>query len=250
MGSERLKKNDSLPADSWMGPSRTTQEYLDRFVSIIAHDFLAPIRHINRYSQVIQEQMNAHDHPDEIIRHANERLVHNADRLAAMIRDVRRLYQIQMQPLHLEPVRLASLVEAAVSSLNKPMQQQLKIILSQPSRELQVDQHLFIQLLFELLKNAIKFRQPEDLACRVRIEVSASGEKQLMLRFRDNGPGISPAIQDQVFEIFSRGYADPNDSSTGIGLCLCREIMTKHGGSIALISDIEHGCQFEIALPQ
>lgn len=109
------------------------------------------------------------------------------------------------------------------------------------------DAHLIMQVLINLVNNAIKYTPPES-----HIAISAFREgTRAMVEVADDGPGIPDAQKMQVFEMFYTGSKRVADSrrSLGLGLSLCRSIVRAHGGELTLRDHIPHGCIFSFTLP-
>ena len=102
------------------------------------------------------------------------------------------------------------------------------------------------QLFSNLVSNAIKYSGDEDP--RVEIAVEQWGDRCLF-SVTDNGIGIDPAYVEQVFEIFNRLHSADEFEGTGIGLALCRKIVTHHGGDIWVDSEPGTGTTFQFTLP-
>ena len=67
----------------------------------------------------------------------------------------------------------------------------------------------------------------------------------VLLTIEDNGPGIEPALQERIFDPFFT----TKENGMGIGLSICRSIITAHGGGLRVKAADPHGCVFEIVLP-
>lgn len=99
------------------------------------------------------------------------------------------------------------------------------------------------QVILNLLTNALQ-AMPDGgtVSCATRY---VSGAKQLELLCTDTGPGVPPEAREHVFEPFFTTRPD----GTGLGLALCREIITQHGGTIVQVSDHAPGAAFRVTLP-
>ena len=108
---------------------------------------------------------------------------------------------------------------------------------------LEFDQERILQVLFNLLNNAVKFTPPGG-----RITVGASREEgRVSLWVRDSGKGLPPGQLDRVFE---RGWqADPKAGGKGLGLYISRRIVEAHGGTMWVESTPGRGATFHLVLP-
>lgn len=108
-----------------------------------------------------------------------------------------------------------------------------------------VDATLIDKLLVNLFENAAKHTPPE-----ANVEISASVQTQIIrVVFSDDGPGIPPGQESQVFERFAQGGSQAG--GLGLGLAICRAIMRLHGGVIWVRNKLEgHGAEFHIEFPR
>ncbi len=111
----------------------------------------------------------------------------------------------------------------------------------------QCDARLIVQVLINLIDNAIKYT-PEGSS--IRITTKASGGKAVIC-VADDGPGIPDGEKSRVFQMFYTGSNPIGDSrrSLGLGLGLCRAIVTAHGGEITVRDNQPHGTVFTFTLP-
>jgi two-component system sensor histidine kinase KdpD len=110
---------------------------------------------------------------------------------------------------------------------------------------LMVDANLIVQLLSNLLENAVKYT-PQG----TRIDLSARRESSVIrLVVEDSGPGLGIDAPDRLFEKFSRGRAEGNGGGIGLGLTICRTVARLHEGEIRAMAGQSGGARFEITLP-
>jgi two-component system sensor histidine kinase KdpD len=110
---------------------------------------------------------------------------------------------------------------------------------------LSVDSNLMVQMLSNLLENAIKYTPPGT-----RIHISAQRcESFVRLVVQDTGPGLGIDSPDQLFEKFTRGRLEGNIGGVGLGLTICRAVSRLHGGDIRATTSPEGGARFEITIP-
>lgn len=110
-----------------------------------------------------------------------------------------------------------------------------------------MDVRLIIQVLVNLIDNAIKYTSPGSKIC-IR-GIKKDGKAQISVA--DNGPGISDEVKPHIFEMFYTGNNTIADShrSLGLGLALCRSIIEAHGGTLVLTDNDPKGCIFTFTLP-
>ena len=110
-----------------------------------------------------------------------------------------------------------------------------------------MDVRLIIQVLVNLIDNAIKYTPPGSIIC-IR-GIKADGKAQISVE--DNGPGIPDEMKPHIFEMFYTGKTTIADShrSLGLGLALCRSIIEEHNGTLVLTNHAPHGCNFIFTLP-
>ncbi|MFC6768631.1 sensor histidine kinase [Natrinema soli] len=70
-----------------------------------------------------------------------------------------------------------------------------------------------------------------------------------IVSIEDEGIGIDPEEQEQIFEVFQRGHSHSDGNGTGIGLALCERIIERHSGEIWVDSELDEGSTFSFILP-
>ena len=110
-----------------------------------------------------------------------------------------------------------------------------------------MDVRLIIQVLVNLIDNAIKYTPPGSVIC-IR-GTKTDGKAQISVE--DNGPGIPEEMKTHIFEMFYTGKTTVADShrSLGLGLALCHSIIEAHEGTLVLTDHNPHGCDFIFTLP-
>jgi two-component system sensor histidine kinase KdpD len=106
-----------------------------------------------------------------------------------------------------------------------------------------VDGVLIQQVLVNVLDNALKYTEPD---APIRVTASVSG-RTVTVEVADEGPGLPPGAEDRVFEKFYRGTS--GQRGFGLGLPICRAILTAHGGRIWAENHQPSGVAFRFTLP-
>ena len=111
----------------------------------------------------------------------------------------------------------------------------------------QIDARLIVQVVINLVDNAIKYTPVGSI-----IDIHTEKQKQwVIVSVSDNGPGISDEQKPHIFDMFYSGANKVADSrrSLGLGLCLCKSIVTAHGGKISVSDNHPNGTVFTFTLP-
>lgn len=144
-----------------------------------------------------------------------------------------------------QPGNLSAVLESACSLQQMDAdEQRLQIVRSWPEElRMEFDQERILQLLFNLMNNALKFTPPGG-----RVEVGAVSEPpNVRVWVRDSGKGLAPEEAERVFD---RGWQlDPRTGGKGLGLYITRRIVEAHGGTIWVESAPGRGATFQILLP-
>ena len=107
------------------------------------------------------------------------------------------------------------------------------------------DAVLIERVLCNLLENAAKYT-PAGSTVRIR---AATSDDKLLISVSDNGPGLPPGQEEQIFEKFTRGERESATSGVGLGLAICRAIIEAHNGKIWAEKNPAGGAKFSFTLP-
>lgn len=174
-------------------------------------------------------------------------------RLERQLRTLQSLPKRALRPfrLRMAAVDLARMIRASVATFEPTATQMgvtLHIELPPTLPPIQADEDRLIQVLTNLLDNALKFTPRAG-----QVTVQAGEEAATVwIRVTDTGVGIAPDEQPYIFQQFYRG-ADtraPEARGMGLGLTICREIIRAHRGQITVESEPGHGARFTITLPK
>jgi signal transduction histidine kinase len=226
------------------------------FLSKVSHDLKTPLASIQETQRVLMDEV-----PGPLTE-AQRRLLQlsaeSGDRLSAMIADILDLSAMEAGAVQLElrPEELVGLLERAVREVEPVAAERgVTLALSRPDRplELRCDARRIVQLAVNLLENAIKFSPPGG---RIGILVephgpTGNGSDEVVVRVEDQGPGVSAAERERIFERFYQAEAGRavRGRGVGLGLAICREIATSHGGRIWVDSPPGGGSVFSFSLP-
>ncbi len=172
-----------------------------------------------------------------------------SDRLNRLIEQAVEMAQLDAHKvqLDLKPQPIAALIYAAVEQCRAGQpERDFRVSLSSFLPNVLADKAWIEKVLANLLGNAAKY-SPVDQP----IFISADPQKEMLaISVADRGAGIDPMEQSLIFDKFYRGQGQRSRvSGTGMGLAICRAIVSAHGGTIAVTSQIGHGSVFTFTLP-
>ncbi|MFZ0749668.1 MAG: ATP-binding protein [Pyrinomonadaceae bacterium] len=175
----------------------------------------------------------------------------NATRMERLIHDLLELGEIEGGSVSVNPetVQLKSLVDDVMSSLAMAATERTVTLrnLAPTNAQVTADPHRLVQMLTNLIDNAIKFNREGGT---VTVEHERNGTDRISVT--DTGEGISPQHLDRLFERFYRvDRARSRDlGGTGLGLAIVKHLAKAHGGEVSVTSNIGEGTQFTIELPR
>lgn len=133
-----------------------------------------------------------------------------------------------------------------MTNLQHAIQESDALITHDPMPTLLADSTQMVQLLQNLIGNAIKFRDA-NRAPVIHIGIKQQGKERLF-SVRDNGIGFDLKYRDRIFLIFQRLHNKTKYQGTGIGLSICKKIVERHGGKIWVESEAGQSTTFYFTL--
>ena len=218
---------------------------LEAFTYSVSHDLRAPLRHMDGFSRILQQEYAA-DLPEEA-RHYLDRVRSATTHMSNLVEDLLQFSRLGRHSPQLSRVALRNLVdEALAETLSAVGGRNIEWRIGKLP-EAEVDANLFRQVLVNLLSNAIKFSGNQSKAV---IEIASREEDgEAILFVRDNGAGFDPRYADKLFGVFQRLHRQDEFEGTGIGLATVQRIIKKHGGRVWAESQPEQGATFYFTVP-
>jgi signal transduction histidine kinase len=218
----------------------SANKQLETFVYSIAHDLRAPLRAMQGFSAMLVEEAGAA--LSETGRNYAGRISKSAQFMDDLLADLLALSSISQQRMDLVPVNLETVVQHALSRLEKDIQEKnARVETIGPWPRVLAQTLTLGQVVFNLMSNALKFAAP-DTQPLLRVRAEEQGEF-VRVWVEDNGIGIAPEYQEQVFRLFNRLDGEKY-SGTGIGLTIVQKGIERMGGRVGLESTPGRGSRF------
>jgi PAS domain S-box-containing protein len=221
-----------------------SNEELGQFAYIASHDLQEPLRMVASYTQLLSRrykgQLDAD--ADEFIAFA----VDGASRMQRLIEDLLAYSRVATAGNELQDTSSEYALEQAVMNLHTGIKESGAIVTHDPLPRVQADEMQLVQLLQNLIGNAIKY---QNLGTpRVHISATKNGAIGWHFAVKDNGLGIDPQYFERIFGMFQRLHRRDEFSGTGVGLAICKKIVERHGGTLRVESRPGYGSTFSFDL--
>ncbi len=245
----------------------TAEKEVDRmktdFISTVSHELRTPLTSVLGFAKLIQKKLDESIFPmiqtddkkvNRSIRQVTENIeiiVSEGTRLTKLINEVLDVAKIEAGKMqwNMEPLAITEVIDRAFSATSALFEQKGL----NPVREIDADlpnilgdKDRLIQVVINLISNAVKFTDQGSVTCRVKQD-----DQSIIVSIVDQGVGISESDQPKVFEKFKQVGDTLTDKpqGTGLGLPISKEIVAHHGGRIWVESEIGKGSTFSFTLP-
>ncbi len=217
---------------------------LDSFVYSVSHDLRSPLLSVKGLLSLVFESAKLEPETDRYLKMADKsiaRLDHTLQEILDYSRNARLEVGIQ-------PVSLSGMVQEIYADLKINAPASLRLLTDiKGSGIIHTDAARLETVMRNLIGNAIKYSRPDATDAYVRVTLIEK-EGQPCITVEDNGEGIDPEDLPRVFEMFYRGTA--TSVGSGLGLYICREVLSKLNGTIAIESELHKGTLVTILLPK
>lgn len=225
---------------------RRSNADLERFASLASHDLQAPLRAVSGFVDILRDHLG--DAIDDEGRRYMNHILDGVQRMRALVYGILAYSRVDHDGREMATVRLGDVVDRVRADL-APMIDSARARLDVgPLPEVRGDAAQLGALMQNLVENAVKY-QTEGTTPEVTIRATATVDGGHRITIADNGIGIAPADRERVFEMFQRLHGRDRYAGTGLGLALCRRIVERHGGTIAIDDSPAGGTTFVVFLP-
>ncbi|MBX9668842.1 MAG: response regulator [Candidatus Obscuribacterales bacterium] len=223
---------------------KQSNEQLQQFAKIASHDLQEPLRAVQGFATLLAAGTEGKLDKDctEFI----EFIVDGTNRMRQLINSILSHSQINAADSLNQVTDCNSVIDEVLANLQESIEATKANLDIDSMPHVAVDRSQVVQLFQNLIGNAIKYKG----ASPPWITISARPvTHQWLFSVRDNGMGIEQQYVDRIFDMFSRLNSKTQYPGTGIGLAICKRIVTSHGGSIWVESHPGQGSIFMFTLP-
>jgi light-regulated signal transduction histidine kinase (bacteriophytochrome) len=217
---------------------------LEQFAYVASHDLQEPLRKVASFCQILERRYAGQldERADQYIAFA----VDGAKRMQQLINDLLAFSRVGRSSENAADVNMHDCLDSAMDNLSVSIAASGMRVTADFLPHVSGERGLLIQLLQNLIGNAIKFRS----AGNPELHISAHRTGDFWeFACADNGMGIEPQYAERIFIIFQRLHGKDEYAGTGIGLALCKRIVEHHGGRIWLDTSASNGTTFRWTLP-
>jgi PAS domain S-box-containing protein len=211
---------------------------LERFAYVASHDLQEPLRMVSSYTQLLERR-----YKDKLDADANDFInyaVGGVNRMQELLNDLLVYSRVGTRAKPFKSTDMEAVLEAALANLHVAIKESKTKVSHDPLPTVMADGGQMVQVLQNLIGNAIKFHGEKS----PRIHVSAERrDSEWVFSVKDNGIGIEPQYFERIFLIFQRLHRDEYPG-TGTGLAIVKRIVERHGGQIWIESEPGKGSTF------
>jgi signal transduction histidine kinase len=228
---------------------------LEQFAYVASHDLQEPLRKVILFTGRLTEVLTEKN--EDVTRYI-EKIENAAQRMSNLIKDVLSYSRLSQLEKSYTPTDLNEVVMQVRTDLELVIEEREAVINSGQLPVIFGNALQLHQLFTNLIGNALKFcdRRPVLQITSANATVSELTEagseltgNYVKIQVIDNGVGFDQQYAEKIFTLFQRLHQDKKYAGTGIGLALCKKIVTNHGGLIAAESTLGAGSTFTIFLP-
>jgi PAS domain S-box-containing protein len=217
---------------------------LEQFAYVASHDLQEPLRMVSSFTQLLAKKYK--DQLDESAQEYIHYAVDGANRMYGLINGLLAYSRVHTRGKDFADVDMNSIILQVQTNLRMQISEKHAVIKNEELPVIVADEAQMIQLMQNLLNNALKFSSeiPE-------IRIAAKTDQAFFtFSVQDNGIGIEPQYYNRIFQIFQRLMPKDAYEGTGIGLSICKRIVERHEGKIWLESEPGKGSVFYFTIPK
>jgi len=221
-----------------------SNEELRQFAKIASHDLQEPLRAVQGFANLLQESTagKVDQDSEEFIGY----ILDGTQRMQQLIQSVLLHSSIKRDEGEDLSTDCNSVIEEVLVNLDASINEAGAKLEVDNLPAVGVERSQLVQLFQNLISNALKYRGEASPKIYITAEKTVN---EWLFSVRDNGIGIDPQYAERIFDMFARLHGKTKYTGTGMGLAICKKIVTSHGGRIWVESEPGQGCIFLLTLP-
>ena len=224
---------------------KSTTEELERFTYIASHDLKSPLRTIISFIGMIERDLNKGNY--DRIRDNLSFVKSGAEQMNFLVQDILELTKVSnFKASNRSNVDLNLVFEKAKLNLKNEIEEKNAIVQCDQLPSFYCNELEFLLLFQNFIQNAIKYNESDTPTIYITFIQS---EEIIHLSFQDNGIGIEEEYYEQIFQFFKRLHTSEKYQGTGLGLGLCKKIISSYQGEVSINSTIGSGTCFTLSFP-
>ena len=231
---------------------------LEQFAYVASHDLQEPLRKIRIFAGMVEELL---DDPEKA-RHYLGKICASSERMMTLVQDLLNFSRLNRTGQPLANVDLNGVLQHILNDLELFIHEKQAVITSQDLPKVKGEPLQLYQLFYNIINNSLKFSNPhvpphiaittrtlppEEAGLHTGLDPSL---EYIEILLKDNGIGFAQQYAEQIFTIFQRLNDRQAYTGTGIGLALCKKIVSNHHGHIYAVSEEAAGAAFYVVLPR
>lgn len=217
---------------------------LEQFAFIASHDLKEPLRNIGSYASLLKRR---YQHQlDKEGKEFLEFITNGVSKMYHLLDDVLLFSKIKNELNTPDEIQLDEIIHTVKFNLAQQIKEKKAIVKAQNLPTLSANSHHLVQVFQNLISNGIQYANEKPPIVHINCK---KNEKEYIFSVMDNGMGINMEYKDKIFEIFQRLNKRDGSSGTGIGLAICKKIISNYGGVIWVESELGKGSTFYFTFP-
>ncbi len=227
---------------------------LEQFAFVASHDMQEPLRKIKNFTHRLELKATA---LDDTAHGYLKKIKSSSERMTNLINDILNYSRLPHLSEQFVVTDLNEVLKTVLDDLELSLEQRKTLIHAEQLPVIKAIPLQMSQLFYNVIGNSLKFCK-EDVPCELKITCKKLSAKEAGLPgtipyyriiIKDNGIGFKQEFSENIFKIFERLHTSQQYDGTGIGLALCKKIVTIHNGKIFAESQPDTGAAIHIILP-
>ncbi len=217
---------------------------LQSYAYAVSHDINEPLRNMSSFIELLEEKVKQSSDKESV--EYLDMLKQSLERLGTMQNGMLEYSRVNTRGQDMTRISLNSMLQRARNNIAELLETADPEIIVDNLPDIVCDEKQIIQVLEELLVNAVRFKSTFPLKIEIKFRMES---EYYLIDVKDNGIGIDPDKTQDIFRIFARLNPRQQYAGMGIGLAVVDRIMERHNGNISCTSDGSSGTTFTLKFP-